>query len=49
MLLNRAVTLSAMSPTMYRYTLMVRGLFKGYNEVKRIDHFWDVSFVNSPR
>ncbi len=35
------VTLSAMSTTMYRYTLMVKSLFKTYQDVRQVQGFWD--------
>lgn len=31
-----------MSTTMYRYTLMVKGLFRTYQEVKQVTDFWEV-------
>ena len=35
------VTLSATSPTMYRYTKTLKELFGGYDKVTQITHFWD--------
>ena len=38
------VTLTAMEPTMYRYTNVLRNLFVKAEDVRTVEHFFDVSF-----
>ena len=37
------VTLSAMFPTMYKYTNVIKTLFKKHEEVSQVEQFWNVS------
>ena len=41
------VTFGMTSVTMFYYTNVMKGLFKGLNDVTQVSEFWDVSFYIS--